>query len=313
MDQELIPNIPFADWVNTVVNWLQANVQPLFTFIEMMVNRSYDWLFSVLTAPGAIGIAVIATAIAWFVRSWKFALFTLLAFLLLPALDLWEAAMATFAQVLVATVVAIVLSVPFGVIAARSNAFSAALRPVLDFMQTFPPFTYLIPAVIFFGIGVPAGMVATVVFALPPGARLTELGIRQVDKEMVEAGEAFGARPSQILGRIQVPLAMPSIMAGINQIIMLALSMVVLAGIVGAPGLGAEIVEAVQLIEIGAGAAAGVAVVVVAIFLDRVTAAFGSHQGSARRRISAIAGLVRHRNSRSGDRDSAAPTVSAGT
>jgi ABC-type proline/glycine betaine transport system permease subunit len=175
--------------------------------------------------------------------------------------------------VLVAAVVATAVGVPLGVWAARSRAAGTALRPVLDLMQTTPVFVYLIPAVFFFGIGVVPGVVATTIFSIPPAVRLTELGIRGVDPEVVEAASAFGAHPRQILREVQLPMALPSIMAGINQVIMLALSMVVVAGLAGAGGLGTVVVSAVTQLDIAAGVDGGLAVVILAIFLDRFTAA----------------------------------------
>jgi ABC-type proline/glycine betaine transport system permease subunit len=175
----------------------------------------------------------------------------------------------------VAAVIATAVAVPIGILAARHRAVSVVVRPVLDFMQTTPVFVYLIPAVFFFGVGVVPGVVATILFAIPPGVRLTELGIRQVDREVVEASQAFGARPGQVLREVQLPLALPSIMAGVNQVIMLALSMVVTAGLLGAAGLGAVVVRAVTQLDVGSGFEGGLAVVLLAVFLDRLTAAFG--------------------------------------
>ncbi len=288
----VIPPLPIGQWVAAFISLLQNNLLPLFNFIRVMLEGFYSGLVAAVTSPGTLGVLVIAGALGWLARGWKFGLFSLVGFTLVASMGLWEAAMQTLSQVLIATLIAVLLSIPLGILAARSEKVSAVVRPVLDFMQTLPPFVYLVPAVIFFGIGAAAGTVATIIFAMPPGVRLTELGIRQVDKEMVEAGEAFGAPPRQILTRIQVPLAMPTIMAGVNQIIMLSLSMVVLAGIVGAPGLGQEIYGAVQQILIGSGFEAGFAVVVIAIFLDRLTGAFSSAQQSSRRsRMLKAAGL----------------------
>jgi glycine betaine/proline transport system permease protein len=163
-----------------------------------------------------------------------------------------------------------------GIWAAKSETCSKIVKPVLDFMQAMPALAYLVPIIVIFGIGVTPGMIATLIFCMPPGVRFTELAIRQVDKETVEAGRAFGATPAHILFRIQLPLALPTIMAGINQVIMLALSMVVLAGMAGAPGLGADITAAISSINVPLGVNAGVAVVILAIFLDRVTAGLGN-------------------------------------
>jgi glycine betaine/proline transport system permease protein len=181
----------------------------------------------------------------------------------------------SLAVVLVASAVAVVVGVPLGILAARNDRIRAVVRPVMDFMQTMPVFVYLLPAVFFFGIGVVPGVVATTIFAVPPAVRLTDLGIRQVDAEVVEAAAAFGARPRQILRDVQLPLALPSIMTGVNQVIMLALSMVVVAGLVGGGGLGAVVVRAITQLDIGRGFEGGLAVVVLAIYLDRVTASLG--------------------------------------
>jgi glycine betaine/proline transport system permease protein len=218
---------------------------------------------------------VVFTLVALLVRGWGLALYTVLAFLLVVSLELWVETMQTLALVLVAAVIATAIGVPIGILAARNRAVSVVVRPVLDSMQTTPVFVYLIPAVFFFGVGVVPGVVATILFAIPPGVRLTELGIRQVDREVVEAAHAFGARPGQILREVQLPLALPSIMAGVNQVIMLALSMVVTAGLLGAAGLGAVVVRAVTQLDVASGFEGGLAVVLLAIFLDRLTAAFG--------------------------------------
>jgi glycine betaine/proline transport system permease protein len=211
--------------------------------------------------------------IGWLVRSWGFGIFTAAAFYLIAAMGQWDRAMQTLSLVLVAAGIAAILAVPLGIWAAKSQAVSNTVRPVLDFMQTMPAMVYLIPALIAFGIGVVPGIIATVVFASPPGVRFTELAIRQVDTVVVVAGQAFGAPPTRILRQIQLPLALPTIMAGINQVIMLALSMVVLAAMVGASGLGLEVVAGLQGLQVPRGVEAGLAVVVLAIFLDRIVAA----------------------------------------
>jgi ABC-type proline/glycine betaine transport system permease subunit len=184
--------------------------------------------------------------------------------------------MATLALTIVSAFIAVLISVPLGIWAARSDRVSRGIKPVLDFLQTMPAFVYLIPAIILFRVGVVPGIVATIAFSMAPGVRLTELGIRGVDKEVVEAGHAFGSSPRRILAQIQLPLARPSIMAGVNQVIMLSLSMVVIASMVGAPGLGRPIVQALSRIDVGLGFEAGLAVVILAIILDRLTASFGA-------------------------------------
>src|SRR5690606_11796699 len=172
--------------------------------------------------------------------------------------------------------VAVLIAIPLGIWSARNATVRMILKPVLDFMQTMPAFVYLIPAIVFFSIGVVPGLVATVIFALPPGVRMTELGIRGVDSETVEAGHAFGATPGQILRGIQLPLATPTIMAGVNQVIMLALSMAVIAGMAGTDGLGKLVVEAISTVNIAKGVEAGLGIVLLAVYLDRVTAALGT-------------------------------------
>jgi glycine betaine/proline transport system permease protein len=257
------------------IDWLLATVPWLFDAVSAVMQVLVEALTDLLTTPPPVVWLVVFTLVALVVRGWGLALYTLLAFLLVVSLELWTETMQTLSLVLVAAVIATAIGVPIGILAARNRAVSVAVRPVLDFMQTTPVFVYLIPAVFFFGVGVVPGVVATILFAIPPGVRLTELGIRQVDREVVEAAHAFGARPGQILREVQLPLALPSIMAGINQVIMLALSMVVTAGLLGAAGLGAVVVRAVTQLDVASGFEGGLAVVLLAIFLDRLTAAFG--------------------------------------
>jgi len=222
---------------------------------------------------------IIFAVIAFVARGWVFSLGTITSFLLILSLNQWENAMDTLALVLVAAAIAVVISVPLGILAAKYQTVSTIVKPVLDFLQTMPAFVYLIPALILFRIGDVPGIVATVLFALAPGVRLTELGIRGVDKEVVEAGQAFGSSPSRILRQIQLPLALPSIMAGINQVIMLSLSMVVIASMVGAGGLGKPVIQSLSRADVSLGFEAGLSVVLLAIFLDRLTASFGTGKG----------------------------------
>ncbi|GAA3737800.1 glycine betaine/proline transport system permease protein [Spinactinospora alkalitolerans] len=225
---------------------------------------------------------LLLAGLAWVVAGWRLAVFSLLGFLLIISMDKWTEAMSSLALILVATLIAVVIAVPIGVLAAYSNRVSGVLKPLLDFMQTLPAFVYLIPAIFFFGIGQVPGVIATVIFAMPPGVRLTELGIRQVDKELVEAGEAFGAPELQILRRIQLPLALSTIMAGINQVIMLSLSMVVISGMVGAGGLGNTVYTGIARSDMPLGFEGGIAVVILAIFLDRLTGAITRYSPAAR-------------------------------
>jgi glycine betaine/proline transport system permease protein len=268
--------IPIGEWVASVVDWVKDNLEGLLDLISFVVRFLVDGLTDILVGtPFPVMIAIFAL-IAWLVRSWQMAVGTVISFLLIVSMDLWELSMQTLALVLVSAAVAIAIAVPLGIWSARNDTVRMILKPVLDFMQTMPAMVYLIPAIVFFSIGVVPGLVATVIFALPPGVRLTELGIRGVDSETVEAGQAFGAKPGQILRGIQLPLAMPSIMAGVNQVIMLSLSMVVIAGMAGADGLGKEVVLAISTVNTAKGVEAGLAVVLVAVYLDRVTAALGT-------------------------------------
>lgn len=279
-----MPDLPVATWVEGTVEFLQQNFSGVFDTVAMLVLHLVNATYTVLARPHPILMLVILTALAWYAtRRWTAAVAALLGLLLIQSMQMWVPTMQTLAVVIVAAVVAVVVGIPLGVAAASSNQFSALIRPVLDFMQTLPVFVYLLPAVFFFGIGVVPGIVATTVFAIPPAVRLTELGIRQVDKEVVEAAQAFGARPRQVLPDVQLPLAMPSIMAGVNQVIMMALSMVVIAGMVGGGGLGSIVVESVTQLDIGRGFEGGLAVVILAIYLDRVSAALGERSKVNRR------------------------------
>ncbi|GAA3954371.1 proline/glycine betaine ABC transporter permease [Actinomadura viridis] len=277
-----LPRIPVGDWFDGLVSWLTDHVEWLFDAIGAAVEGTVDGLTGLLTGPPALVMIAVFALVALVLSGWRLGLFTLAGFALIESMELWEPAMDSLALVLVAALVAVAISIPLGIAAARNDMVSRVVRPVLDLMQTMPAFVYLIPAIFFFSIGVVPGVVATVIFALPPGVRLTELGIRGVDAEMVEAGEAFGTPPGRILTRIQIPLAMPSIMAGINQLIMLSLSMVVIAGMVGAGGLGNEVLEGIQRVNIAQGFEGGLAVVVLAIFLDRLTSALGDRTAVAR-------------------------------
>ncbi|MFW6203880.1 MAG: ABC transporter permease [Actinomycetota bacterium] len=269
----LNPDLPVGDWVNSVVEWFTDTFDPLLDFLDSTLGGAYGTLNAALQAPPFIALIVALTAIAWAVRSWKFAVFTLAAFYLVAAMGAWSAAMETLSLILLAAAVAAALAIPIGILAAKSQVVSQVVRPILDFMQTMPALVYLLPTLFAFGIGVVPGMISTIVFAMPPGVRLTELAIRQVDHEVVEAGQAFGSPPMRILRQIQLPLALPTIMAGINQVIMLSLSMVVLAAFVGAAGLGLDVMRGLSTLNIPIGVEAGLAVVVLAIYLDRVVAA----------------------------------------
>lgn len=268
--------VDFGTPVSKAVDWLTLHLAGVFDVITSVMTELVNAVLFVLTAPHPLLVLAVFTVLAYLARKWAFAAFTAAAFLIIQGMGLWTEAMQSLSVVLVASVLAVAVGVPIGVWAARGPVASAIVRPVLDFMQTLPVFVYLIPAVFFFGIGLVPGVVATTAFAVPPAVRLTELGIRQVDKEVIEAARAFGAKPRQILREVQLPLALPSIMAGVNQVIMLALSMVVIAGMVGAAGLGTVVVRGISQLDVGVGFEGGLAVVFLAIFLDRVTGALAT-------------------------------------
>lgn len=273
--------IPLGSWVKDFVNFITEYFSIVFDVIKNIFKALFDSVQWVLTAPPFWVIIIILVALAVYIRGWKFGIGATVGLLLIELVNQWTNAMDTLALTLVAAFIAVVISIPVGIWAARSPAVSAIVKPILDFLQTMPAFVYLIPAIMLFRVGAVPGIVATIAFAIAPGVRLTELGIRGVDKEVVEAGQAFGASPGRILRQIQLPLARPSIMAGINQVIMLSLSMVVIASMVGAPGLGKDIIQALSRIDIGLGFEAGLAVVILAIILDRLTAALGTGRKSA--------------------------------
>ncbi|SBN63897.1 glycine betaine/proline transport system permease protein [Curtobacterium sp. 9128] len=276
-------HLPLGSWVSAVVTWITTYLSGFFDVVRYVFTWMDAWMEYFLSTPPFWVVTLVLVALAFALKGWKLALGSAIGLLFIVSVGQWTNAMDTLALVIVAAGLAVVFSIPLGVWAARSDAASRVIRPVLDFMQTTPAFVYLIPALLLFRVGVVPGIVATIVFAMAPGVRLTELGIRGVPSEVVEAGAAFGSSPWRILRQIQLPLAKASIMAGVNQVIMLSLSMVVIAGMVGAGGLGEQIVASLNRIDVGLGAEAGLSVVVLAILLDRLTAALGGDAGGASR------------------------------
>jgi glycine betaine/proline transport system permease protein len=268
-------NLGIGQGADAVVNYVLDHFMPLLDAISAVIGFVTGGIQGALTAlPAPVAIALIALLALWRV-GWKFAIFAVASLLLIGSMGLWDRTMETLSLVLAATVVAIVIGVPLGIAMARSGWVQWAVRPALDLMQTMPAFVYLIPAAMFFGLGAVPGTIATVIFSMPPVVRLTNLGIRQVNDEFIEAGQAFGCTPTQLLVKVQIPNALPSIMAGINQTIMLSLSMVVIASMIGAGGLGNTVLTGIQRLDVGTGFEGGLAVVVLAVLLDRLTQSFG--------------------------------------
>ncbi len=268
--------IPMDDWVDNGVDWLVDNFRPAFQAIKWPVEQVLNGLDGLLQATPFIVFTLLVTLLAWRLAGRGVAIFTIISFLVLDSVGVWSETMTTLAMILTAVVFCAVIGVPLGIAAAASDRFASNIRPVLDIMQTIPPFVYLVPIVMLFGVGLVPGVIATIIFALPPIVRLTNLGIRQVQGELVEAGYAFGSTPRQVLWEIQIPLALRTIMAGLNQTLMLALSMAVIAALIGAGGLGLTVFTGLGRLDVGQAFLGGLGIVLLAIVLDRITQALGT-------------------------------------
>jgi glycine betaine/proline transport system permease protein len=267
--------LPLEKIIEQAVDWLVANYRPQFQAIKWPVEKTLNGIDGLLQIVPPIVIIAAIFLIAWRMASWKVGIFGVITFLLIGFLGFWEDAMTTLAMVISAVIFCVVVGIPMGVIAARSDRFASFIRPVMDAMQTTPAFVYLVPVVMLFSIGTVAGVIATIVFAMPPIIRLTNLGIRQVPADVLEAAKAFGSTANQILFKVQFPLAMPTIMAGLNQTIMLSLSMVVIAALIGAGGLGVPVFEGLNSLRVGLAAIGGLSIVLLAMVLDRITQSLG--------------------------------------
>lgn len=271
----LLYRMPVGEWIEVAINWLKDNIEGFFDVIKDILSGLIDFFEFIYTFLPVWAVITIFAIIALRTAGVKTMIFTVLGFLLVYFMALFEPAMKTLAMISTATLLAVVIGIPLGIWTAKSKAANKIIKPILDFMQTMPSFVYLIPAVYFFGLGTASGTIATVIFAMPPIVRLTYLGIKQVPKEVVEVASAFGATPTQKLWKVQMPLAMPSILAGLNQTIMLSLSMVVVAAMISAGGLGQVVYSGIGQMKIGQGFEGGLAVVIVAMFLDKVTQSAG--------------------------------------
>ena len=273
MDNLLQNNLPIEEIVDKGIDWITDNLAGLFRFVQVTGDSVMDFVSDTLTFIPPLLLLIIISLLAYVISNKKknFAFLTALGLLFIYNQGLWEGMINTFTLVLVSSFMSIILGIPLGIWMAKSDRARSIINPILDFMQTMPAFVYLIPAVAFFGIGMVPGVFASVIFALPPTVRFTNLGIREIPEELIEAAESFGSTERQRLFKVELPLAKNTILAGVNQTIMLALSMVVTASMIGAPGLGNGVLSALQHAEIGAGFVSGLALVILAIIIDRFT------------------------------------------
>lgn len=277
-----IPKLPVADWVESATNWLTVTLSGLFGAIQNGGSTFMNGITNLLLLIPPFAFILIVAVVAYFMNKKQLSLsaFALVGLGYILNQGLWSELMNTVTLVLVSSLVSIIIGVPLGIWSAKNKTVHNILKPILDFMQTMPAFVYLIPAVAFFGIGIVPGTFASVIFALPPTVRFTELGIKQISTELVEAADAFGSTGKQKLFKVELPLAKSTIMAGVNQTVMLALSMVVTASMIGAPGLGRQVLTALQRASVGSGFVSGLAIVILAILIDRLTNRFTADKNS---------------------------------
>lgn len=270
-----IPRIPLAEWTDLFIAYMQRNfgasTQAFADGLEKFI-KGLQGLFIAL--PPEL-IIIIVVLLAWWLAGKKMGIFSLVGLLFIYNLGLWSVTMETIAMVISAVLLCMLIGIPLGILGAKNDTAHRIIMPVLDFMQTLPAFVYLLPAIPFFGLGVVPGVITTIIFAMPPVIRLTDLGLKQVPEELIELGKSFGSTFWQMLMKIELPLARSTMLAGINQCIMLSLSMVVIASMIGAKGLGGIVWRAIQTLNMGKGFEAGVAIVIIAIILDRITQNLG--------------------------------------
>jgi len=271
MNNMNMPKIPLGEWVDSLVQWVTVAFAGFFTLLTNSIEGLLNIIVDVLSVGPPIVLIIFLALLVTYTSRWPLGIFTLVSLLLIDNLGYWESSIQTLAIVLLSGLITIIIGIPIGIWCAKRKTVQNIVTPILDFMQTMPAFVYLIPSILFFGIGVVPGIIASFIFAIAPTIRMTNLGIQEVPKDLIEAADAFGSSSSQKLFKVQLPLAMPTIMAGVNQSIMLALSMVVTASLVGAPGLGADVYRAVSQIDVGKGFEAGLSIVFIAIILDRIT------------------------------------------
>ncbi|HJG47952.1 MAG TPA: proline/glycine betaine ABC transporter permease [Facklamia tabacinasalis] len=269
---DMFPQLPFSEWISNFIDWITANFNVLFDSLNSVGTSSMEWMTRMLMLIPPLAFIIIVMLVAYFVSNRKMGLsiFAGIGLLYIHNQNLWGNMMNTLTLIIVASLISIIVGIPLGILMAKSSLAEKIIQPILDFMQTMPAFVYLIPAVSFFGIGMVPGVFASVIFALPPIVRFTNLGIRQVPEELVEAADSFGSTGWQKLYKVELPNAKSTIMAGTNQTVLLALSMVVTASMIGAPGLGTNVLTALQRGQAGAGFVSGFALVVLAIVIDRI-------------------------------------------
>ena len=268
--------LPVGSFVEKGIDWMTQNFSSFFTAVKGVLSGVIDGTSWLLTTIPAFVFIILVSLLAWWIAGKGLAIFAGIGLFLIHNLNLWDKTMQTLALVSASTLIALLIGLPLGILMSKSDAANKIIRPILDFMQTMPAFVYLIPAVYFFDLGTVPGAVATIIFAMPPIVRLTNLGIRQVPADVVEAAKSFGSTPAQLLFKVRIPLAVPTIMAGLNQTIMLSLSMVVISAMIGADGLGRTVYEGITQMNIGKGFEGGLAVVIMAMLLDRITQCLGS-------------------------------------
>ncbi len=272
--------IPLRDWIDTGIGWIVDNFRPFFRAMREPVGYVLDGVEAILAGTPSIVVLLLVLVLATWLAGWRIGLPSTAALATLGFVGIWDETMTTLSLVITAVLFCTITGIPLGILAARSSLFWAIMRPVLDIMQTTPSFVYLVPIAILFGIGNVSGIIATIIFALPPIIRLTNLGIRNVPADVVEAAYAFGSTSRQVLWEVQLPLARPTILAGLNQTLMLALSMVVIASLIAAGGLGTLVLRGISRLDMGLATVGGVGIVILAIVLDRITQSLGNGQGS---------------------------------
>lgn len=276
--------IPFDDWTNSGIDWLVANFRDFFLAAKAPIDLVLKSIESFLLYLNPYVVIIFFVLLALQFSTKKLAIGTLISFFIIGFIGAWEESMITLALVITAVIFSVLIGLPFGIWSAKNDTVDKLVRPVLDAMQTTPAFVYLIPIVMLFGIGNVPGVIVTIIFALPPLIRLTNLGIRQVPEDLIEASRSFGASSSQMLWKVQIPVALPTIMAGINQTLMLALSMVVIASMIAVGGLGQMVLRGIGRLDIGLAAVGGLGIVLLAVILDRLTQSFAQKDKSNKTR-----------------------------